>query len=126
MCAFVLATMAINLKKEWIIGLRSKVLHCRRKVKYQVIRAGVTNLFVFAGHFVSYHWGSGSHNFLVILWNLLKTKKKFHQQKQTTKKVQVCWSRLNALRATQNSFAGRMRPAGLMFVTPELEGKEAI
>jgi len=56
----------------------------------------------------------------------VKNEKKFHQQKQTTKKVQVCWSRLNALRATQNSFAGRMRPASLMFVTPELEGKEAI
>jgi len=45
---------------------------------------GVTNLFAIAGHFVSYRWVSGPHNFLVILWNLLKTKKIVHQQKQTT------------------------------------------
>ena len=45
--------------------------------------AGVTNLFAIAGHFVSYLWVSGPHNFLVILWNLLKTKKIVHQQKQT-------------------------------------------
>ena len=47
-------------------------------------RAGVTNLFAIAGRFVSYRWVSGPHNFLVILWNLLKTKKIAHQQKQTT------------------------------------------
>ena len=46
--------------------------------------AGVTNLFAIAGHFVSYRWLSGPHNFLVILRNLLKTKKIVHQQKQTT------------------------------------------
>ena len=45
--------------------------------------AGVTNLFAIAGHFVSYRWVSGPHNFLVILWNLLKTNKNV-QQKQTT------------------------------------------
>jgi len=28
MYAFVLATIAINLEKEWNIRLRSKVLHC--------------------------------------------------------------------------------------------------
>ena len=49
-------------------------------------RAGATNLFAIAGHFVSYCWVSGPHNFLVILWNLLKTKKFVHQQKQTTNK----------------------------------------
>jgi len=49
-----------------------------------VVRSGVTNLFAIAGHFVSYRWVSGPHNFLVILWNLLKTKKNGHQQKQTT------------------------------------------
>ena len=64
-------------------------------------RAGVTNLFGIAGHFVSYRWVIGPHNFLVILWNLL---------------VQDCWSRLNASRAARNSFEGRM------FVTPVLEG----
>jgi len=49
-----------------------------------ISRAGVTNLFAIAGHFVSYRWVSGPNNFLVILWNLLKTKKIVHQQKQTT------------------------------------------
>ena len=63
--------------------------------------AGVTNLFAIAGHFVSYHWVSGPHNFLVILWNLFKTKKIVHQQKQTAKKVQDCWSRQNASRAVK-------------------------
>jgi len=29
-------------------------------------RPGVTNLFAIAGHFVSYRWVSGPHNFLVI------------------------------------------------------------
>jgi len=41
-------------------------------------------LFADAGHFVSYHWVSGPHNILVILRNLLKTKKIVHQQKQKT------------------------------------------
>jgi len=36
MCAFVLDTMAINLEKEYNIGLRSKVLHCCKYVKSQV------------------------------------------------------------------------------------------
>jgi len=40
-------------------------------------KPGVTNLFAIACHFVSYCWVSGPHNFLVILWNLLKTKKLF-------------------------------------------------
>jgi len=48
-----------------------------------LFKAGETNLFAIAGHFVSYCWVSGAHNFLVILWNLLKTKKLVHQQKQT-------------------------------------------
>jgi len=30
-------------------------------------KPGVTNLFAIAGHFVSYRWVSGPHNFLVIL-----------------------------------------------------------
>jgi len=38
-------------------------------------KAGVTKLIAIAGHFVSYRWVSGPHNFLVILWNLLKMKK---------------------------------------------------
>ena len=42
----------------------------------------MTNLFAIAGHFVSYRWVSGPQNFLVILWNLLNTKKVVHQQKQ--------------------------------------------
>jgi len=41
--------------------------------------AGVTNLFAIAGHFFSYRWVSRLHNFLVILWNLLKMKKIVHQ-----------------------------------------------
>jgi len=73
---------------------------------------GVTNLFAIAGHFVSYRWVSGPHNFLAILWNLLKTKKIVLQQKQTTNESNNCWSRLNVSRAARNSFVGRM------FVTP--------
>ena len=72
----------------------------------QTVRSGVTNLFAIAGHFVSYRWEIGPHNFLVILWNLL---------------VQNCWSLLNASQATRNSFAGRMRPASRMFITPALD-----
>jgi len=34
--------------------------------------------------------------FLVILWNLLKTNTIVHQQKQTTNESNNCWSRLNA------------------------------
>ena len=60
----------------------------------------MTNLFAITGHFVSYRWVIGPHNFLVMLRNLL---------------VQDCWSRLNASRAARNSFAGRM------FVTPDLD-----
>jgi len=45
-------------------------------------KAGVTNLFAIAGHFVSYRWVTGPHNFSVTLWNLLKTKKFVHPQKQ--------------------------------------------
>jgi len=41
-------------------------------------RPGVTNLFGIAGHFVSYRWVSGPHNFFVIPWSLLKTKKIVH------------------------------------------------
>ena len=74
----------------------------------------MTNLFVIAGHFVSYRWVSGPHNFLFILWNLLKTKKIVHQQKQTTNESNNCWSRLNASWAARNPFVGRM------FVTPGL------
>jgi len=44
----------------------------------------------------------------------LKTKKIVHQQKQTTKKVQDCWSCMNASWAARNSFVGRM------FVNPVL------
>jgi len=40
------------------------------------------NLFAITDHFVSYCSASGLHNFLVILWNLLKTKKIVHQQLQ--------------------------------------------
>jgi len=47
-------------------------------------KSGVTNLFAIAGHFVSYRWVSGPQNFLVILWNLLKTNKIVHQPKQAT------------------------------------------
>ena len=72
----------------------------------------MTKLFAIAGHFVSYRWVSGLHNFLVILWNLLKTKKNFHQRKQTTNESNNCWSRLNASQAARHSFVGRM------FVTP--------
>jgi len=73
--------------------------------------AGVTNLFAIVGHFVSYCWVSGPHNFLVILWNLLKTKTIVHQQKQTTNESNNCWSRLNASRGARNSFVGDMRTA---------------
>jgi len=38
-----------------------------------------------------------------------------HHQKQTTKKVQECWSRQNALRTAWNSFADRM------FVTSDVD-----
>jgi len=78
---------------------------------------GLTNLFAIAGHFVSYRWVTGPHNFLVMLWNLLKTKKLFinkNKIRSGSKKVQDCWSRLNASRAARISFAGRM------FVTLEL------
>ena len=76
----------------------------------------MTNLFAIAGHFVSYRWVSGPHNFLVILWNLLKTKKLFINR-SGSKKVQDCWSRLNASRAARNSFAGPMFvTSGLMQV----------
>jgi len=54
------------------------------------------------------------HNFLVILWNLLKTKKIINQQKQTTNESNNCWSHLNASRAARNSFVD------CMFVTPDL------
>ena len=74
----------------------------------------MTNRFAIAGHFVSYRWISGPHNFSVILWNLLKTKKIVHQQKQTANEVQDRWSRLNASRAAPNSFAA------CMFATPVL------
>jgi len=50
-------------------------------------RVGVMKLFAVAGHFVSYRWVSGLHNFFVILRNLLKTKKIVHQQKQTTNEI---------------------------------------
>ena len=54
------------------------VFHDDCLLLYQSI-AGVTNLFAIAGHFVTYRWASGLHNFLIIhlLWNLLKTKKLF-------------------------------------------------
>jgi len=68
---------------------------------------GVTNLFASAGHFVSYRWVSGPHNFLVILWNLLKRKKLFINR-SGSKKFQDCWSHLNASRAARNSIVGRM------------------
>jgi len=68
----------------------------------------VTNLFAIAGHFVRYRGVSGPHNFLVILWN---RKKLFINRN----KQQDCWSRLNASRAAQNSFVGRM------FVTSALD-----
>jgi len=62
-------------------------------------RSGVRNLFAIAGHFVSCRWVSGPHNCLVILRNLLKTKKKLvHQQKQTTR-----------LLASPECFAGRTK-----------------
>jgi len=35
-------------------------------IKKFVFRPGVTNLFAIAGHFVSYRWVSGPHNFVVI------------------------------------------------------------
>jgi len=40
-----------------------------------LFKPGVTNLLDIAGHFVSYRCVSGPHNFLVMLWNLLNTKK---------------------------------------------------
>ena len=92
----------------------------------QGFKARVTNLFAIAGHFVSYRWVSGPHNFLVILWNLLKTKKIVHQQKQTTNESNNCWSRLNASRAARNSFVDRMRPVGRVFVTPALKQRLSI
>ena len=48
------------------------------KVCFYASSAGMTNLFATVGHFVSYCWVSGPHNFLVILWNLLKTKQIVH------------------------------------------------
>jgi len=68
---------------------------------------GVTNLFAIVGHFVSYRWVSGPHNFVVILWNLLKRKKLFINRSKS-KKFQDCWSHLNASRAARNSVVGRM------------------
>jgi len=70
-----------------------------QKARYHTNKSAPTRgdeHFGFAGHFVSYRWVSGPHNVLVILWNLLKTKKNVHQQKQTGNEVQDCWSRLNA------------------------------
>jgi len=46
-----------------------------RKWRYWRSKTGVTNLFAIAGRFVSYRWVSGPHNFFVLLWNLLKTRK---------------------------------------------------
>jgi len=74
-------------------------------------KTGVTNLLVIVGHFVSYRWVSGPHNFLVILLNLSKTRKivlRIAKIRSGSKKVQDCWSHLNASRAARNSFAGRM------------------
>jgi len=71
----------------------------------------VTNLLATAGHFVSYRWAIGQHNFLVILWNLLVQD----CWSRLNAKVQDCWSCLNASRTARNSFVGRM------FVTPALD-----
>jgi len=43
------------------------------------------------------------------------------KNEKNSKKVHDCRSRLNASRDARNSFAGRMWPAGRMFVTSELE-----
>jgi len=74
-------------------------------------KAEVTNLFAIAGHFVSYRWVIGPHNYLVILWKLLVQD----CWSRLNAKVQDCWSRLNASRAARNSFVGRM------FVTPGIK-----
>jgi len=71
------------------------------------------NLFAIADHFVSYRWVIGPHNFFVIVWNLLKTKKIVCQQKQTTNERNKNPECLNASWAAQNS--------GCMFVTSDLE-----
>jgi len=96
--------------------------HGGRYQDQSLYETGVTNLYAIAGHFVSYRWVIGPHNFLVILWNLLVqdcwsrlNAKVQHCWSRLNAKVQDCWSRLNASRAARNSFAGRM------FVTPGLK-----
>ena len=93
---------------------RSEINRLKQFIIDSGCRPGVTNLFAIGGHFVSYRWVSGTHYFLVILWNLLKKKNNVHQQKQTTNESNNCCSRLNASRATRNYFVD------CMFVTPDV------
>ena len=44
---------------------------------------------------------------------------------ESQKKHQNYWFRLNVVRATRNTFAGQMWPAGRVFVTPALETTDA-
>jgi len=71
----------VTILPENVFQRRDALRRKRLGAATDLFRPGVTNLFAIAGHFVSY---SGPHNFLVILWNLLKTKKLVRQHKQTT------------------------------------------
>ena len=52
-------------------------------------------------------------------WTLLSHRNDWIAESQ--KKLQNYWFRLNVERATRNSFAGQMWPAGHVFVTPGLD-----
>jgi len=66
MCAFVLAIMAIDLEKEYNIGLRSKALHCRKYVKSQVIRGKGGNLIHSIYSSLTFHIGNLHCNMLYV------------------------------------------------------------
>jgi len=65
----VLATMAIILEKEQNIGLRSKVLHCRKYAKSQVIRGKGVNLI----HTIQLlpHWKPSPQHVVLLILQLI-------------------------------------------------------
>ena len=108
--------LIVNICWRNFVLLFKEPLFFARKGELEDLALSQGWLFAIAGHFVSYRWVSGPHNFLVILWNLLMTKK-IVQQKQTTNESNKNPCELNASRAARNSFAGRM------FVTSALSGR---
>ena len=73
--------------QKWLFNCKTPNTELQMQARYfqggkYLPRPRVKNLFAIAGHFVSYRWVSGPRNFLVILWNLLKSKKIVHQQSE--------------------------------------------